>query len=126
MLYEADQRGVDPLEVLAQRTAIGHPPVTDYARELVVGVAGRLPRLDELISTYAQGWTIDRMPAVDRNILRLGGYELLFSDDVPDAVAVDEAVDLARELSTDSSPEFVNGLLGTLLALKASLVGEPG
>ena len=79
-------------------------------------------RIDELISTYAIGWSLDRMPSVDRAILRLGAYELLWSDDVPDAVVIDEAVDLASSLSTDDSPAFVNGLLARLLALKPTLV----
>jgi N utilization substance protein B len=77
-------------------------------------------RIDELLTTYSHGWTIDRMPAVDRAVLRLGTWELLFNDEVPDAVAIDEAVELARTLSTDDSPGFVNGLLGRLLEVKAT------
>jgi N utilization substance protein B len=76
---------------------------------------------DEVLATYAHGWTIERMPAVDRALLRIGTWEILFNDDVPDVVAVDEAVDLARSLSTDESPSFVNGLLGRLLQLKPTL-----
>jgi N utilization substance protein B len=88
---------------------------------LVEGVVANLERIDELLSTYAVDWTLDRMPAVDRNLLRIGAYEILFRDDVPDAVAVSEAVALARELSTDESPGFVNGLLGRLVEIKPSL-----
>jgi N utilization substance protein B len=78
-------------------------------------------RIDELIAEYAEGWTMDRMPAVDRNVLRIGVYELLWADDVPDGVAISEAVLLARDLSTDASPTFVNGLLARIAGLKPSL-----
>jgi transcription antitermination protein NusB len=84
-------------------------------------VAVHAARIDELISQYAQGWTLDRMPAVDRNVLRIGVYELLWADDVPDAVAINEAVLLAQDLSTDASPAFVNGLLARIAELKPSL-----
>jgi transcription antitermination protein NusB len=84
-------------------------------------VAGQRARIDELLATYSVGWSLDRMPPVDRNILRLGVYELLWADDVPDAVALSEAVDLARQLSTDDSPTFVNGLLARILELKPTL-----
>ena len=78
-------------------------------------------RIDELIAEFAEGWTLDRMPAVDRNVLRIGVYELLWAPDVPDAVAISEAVLLARDLSTDASPAFVNGLLARIADLKPSL-----
>jgi N utilization substance protein B len=84
-------------------------------------VATRAARIDELISQYAEGWTLDRMPAVDRNVLRIGVYELLWAEDVPDAVAINEAVLLAQDLSTDASPAFVNGLLARIAELKPSL-----
>jgi N utilization substance protein B len=106
--------------VLADRLAQADPPLNEYTITLVEGVLSRRERIDELISTYAQGWTLERMPAVDRAVLRLGAWEILYSD-VPDAVAVDEAVELSRSLSTDESPSFVNGLLGRLLQLKPSL-----
>jgi N utilization substance protein B len=93
--------------------------VPEYAVTAVEGVVAHRERIDELLSTYAQGWTLARMPAVDRAVLRLGAWELLFNDEVPDAVAIDEAVELARLLSTDESPGFVNGLLARLLAVKA-------
>lgn len=122
VLFEAEQRQVDVLETLAGRIAAADPPVGDYAVELVEGVVAQGDRIDELLTTYAQGWSLDRMPAVDRAILRLGTYELLWRDDVPDAVAINEAVLLATDLSTDDSPGFINGLLARLLELKPSLV----
>jgi len=121
ILFEADLRGTEALATARDRLAQSDPPVPDYAITLVEGVTENRPRLDELIATYAEGWTIDRMPAVDRNLLRLGIYELLFREDIPDVVAIDEAVDLARELSTDESPRFINGLLGRLQLVKAEL-----
>ena len=121
ILFEADQRGVPARDLLASRSAEQAPPVNPYTRELVDGVLDHSERIDELLSTYAQGWTLDRMPAVDRNVLRLGVYELLWSDDVPDAVAISEAVGLAGSLSTDESPAFVNGLLARILDLKPLL-----
>jgi transcription antitermination protein NusB len=122
ILFEAEQRRTDPIELLRQRIARADPPVPEYAAELVEGVTGHRERIDELLATYAVDWTLERMPAVDRAVLRLGTYELLWRADVPDAVALDEAVELAKSLSTDSSPAFVNGLLARLLALKPSLV----
>ncbi len=89
-----------------------------YAAELVRGVQLHRERIDELLAAYAEDWTLDRMPAVDRNILRIGAYELLWAADVPDGVAISEAVQLARSLSTEASPAFVNGLLARLLELK--------
>jgi transcription antitermination protein NusB len=122
ILFEADQRGLDPLTLVTDRTARTDPGVVlpEYAITLVEGVCERSERIDELLATYSHGWTVDRMPAVDRAVLRLGVWELLFNDDVPDAVAIDEAVDLARSLSTDDSPSFVNGLLGRLLEVKTA------
>ena len=96
ILFEAEQRDSPVLDLLAERITLGSPPVPGYAADLVRGVATHAARIDELISQYAQGWTLDRMPAVDRNVLRIGVYELLWADDVPDAVAINEAVLLAR------------------------------
>jgi transcription antitermination protein NusB len=121
VLFEADQRGSDVLETLAERVAAGEPPVADYTVALVEGVVAQSGRIDELLTTYSQGWSLDRMPAVDRAVLRLGTFELLWRDDVPDAVVISEAVGLARDLSTDESPGFVNGLLARLLDLKPLL-----
>jgi N utilization substance protein B len=121
VLFEAEQRNLPPVQVLAERIAQADPPVPEYSVTLVEGVAAHRERIDEVLSTYSQGWALDRMPAVDRAILRVGAYEVLFCDDVPDAVAVNEAVDLARSLSTDDSPAFVNGLLGRVVELKPTL-----
>ena len=121
ILYESDLRGRDALETLAERVSASDPPVPEYAVQLIEGVTARRARIDDLLASYSIGWTLDRMPTVDRNILRLGTYELLWAVDVPDAVAVSEAVELARQLSTDDSPGFVNGLLARLLELKPTL-----
>ena len=124
LLYEADLRGEPVLELLDQRAAEASPPVVPYAAELVRGVQQHRARIDELLAAHAEGLTLDRMPAVDRNILRIGAYELLWADDVPDGVAISEAVQLARSLSTDASPAFVNGLLARLLELKPGLAED--
>ena len=121
VLFESEQRGVDVLETLAGRVAAADPPVSEFTVVLVEGVVAHRDRIDELLTTYSQGWSLDRMPAVDRAVLRLGTFELLWLDDVPDAVVVDQAVELARSLSTDDSPGFVNGVLGRLLDLKPML-----
>ncbi|CAL9371475.1 transcription antitermination factor NusB [Streptomyces radiopugnans] len=126
ILFESDQRGSAVTAVLADwirhaRTDERQPPVGEYTMQLVEGYAEHADRIDELIATYAVGWTLDRMPAVDRNLLRLGAYELIWEDAVPDAVVIDEAVQLAKEFSTDESPTFVNGLLGRLKELKPTL-----
>lgn len=98
--------------------------MNEYTLELVEGYADHTERIDELIATYSVDWELDRMPVVDRNILRLGAYELIWVDGTPDAVAIDEAVQLAKEFSTDDSPAFVNGLLGRLKELKPGLRRE--
>lgn len=121
VLFEGDLRSVPSGEVLSRRVATASPPLNPYAVTLVEGVQAHLDRIDELLATYAVGWTLDRMPAVDRNILRIGAYELLWAEDVPDGVAISEAVALARELSTEESPTYVNGLLSRLQQLKPSL-----
>lgn len=87
-----------------------------YARDIVVGITEHGDEIDELIETYAQGWTISRMPAVDRALLRIGLWEILFNDEVPDSVAISEAVESARLHSTEDSAGFVNGLLGRVAA----------
>ena len=125
VLFESEQRGVDVLDTLAGRIAAADPQVSEFTVELVEGVVAHRDRIDELLTTYSQGWSLDRMPAVDRAVLRLGTFELLWLDDVPDAVVVDQAVELARSLSTDDSPGFVNGVLGRLLDLKPMLAPAP-
>ena len=121
VLYESEMQGLAPGATLARRVVSASPPLSEYAITLVEGVVAHLDRIDDLLATYAVGWTLDRMPAVDRNLLRIGAYEILYRDDVPDAVAVDEAVSIARELSTDDSPGFVNGLLARLVEIKPTL-----
>lgn len=121
ILFEADQRGISPSVVLAARIHAAPDPLNPYIGTLVSGVEAHSARIDELLSTYSQGWPLDRMPGVDRSLLRLGTYELLWEDDVPDEVVLSEAVDLASTMSTDESPGFVNGVLARLLELKPSL-----
>ncbi|GGR20266.1 transcription antitermination factor NusB [Streptomyces netropsis] len=126
ILFEADQRGSSVQNVLADwvrhsRSDDRQPPVNEYTMQLVEGYAQHVSRIDELIATYAVDWDLDRMPVADRNIVRLGAYELIWEDETPDAVAIDEAVQLAKEFSTDDSPAFVNGLLGRFKELKPGL-----
>lgn len=121
LLYESEARNLPPVELLAERLSDADPPVPEYAVTLVEGVDAHASRIDELLAEHAVGWTLDRMPAVDRNILRLGAYELLYAPDIPDPVAIAEAVELARDLSTDESPAFINGLLARLMELKPTL-----
>jgi N utilization substance protein B len=115
LLYEADLRSADPVTTLAERIALADPPINDYTIELIEGVHAHRAAIDQLLTDYSEGWTLDRMPGVDRAVLRIGLYELLWAADVPDAVAIDEAVELAKLLSTDESPKFVNGILGRVL-----------
>ncbi len=124
ILFEADQRGLNAETLLDARlldaeSRVGNNPST---AELVRGVVARWADINAALTDYSQGWTLDRMPAVDRAILRLGAWEVLFNDDIPDAVAISEAVALATDLSTDESPSFVNGLLGRLSEVKATIV----
>jgi N utilization substance protein B len=121
VLYEAGQRDADAMAILRERLAQSDPPVPEYATDLVEGVVTHRDRIDELLATYAEEWTLDRMPPVDLAALRIGVYELLWCSDVPDAVAVSEAVALVSSLSTQESAGFVNGLLARLLSLKSSL-----
>jgi N utilization substance protein B len=115
VLYESDVRSVDPIGILAERVRLAEPPVNDYTVELVEGIHAHRDRIDAILAEYAEGWTVARMPDVDRAVLRLGVFELLWRDEVPDAVAIDEAVELAKSLSTDESPRFVNGVLARVL-----------
>jgi N utilization substance protein B len=121
VLYESEVRGLPVGGTLADRVADNDPPVNEFTVALVEGVSKHIDAIDDLLSTHSVGWSLDRMPAVDRNILRIGVYELLFDEQVPDVVAVSEAVSMARDLSTDESPAFVNGLLARLLQLKPTL-----
>jgi N utilization substance protein B len=115
VLFEADLRGSDPLSTLADWVRRGDPPVQSYAVGLVEGVVSHQQRIDQVLSSYAEDWSLDRMPSVDRVVLRLALFELLWCDAIPDAVAIDEAVELAKSLSTEASPGFVNGVLARIV-----------
>ena len=122
VLFEAEQRSVSAFDVLRARREKTDQVVNPYTLEIVEGVLSQQAAIDEFLETYSQGWSLERMPSVDRIILRIGTWELLYNDDVPDGVAVSEAVALAKTLSTDESPSFINGLLGRLQQLKPSLL----
>jgi len=124
ILFEAEQRGLNAEALLAERIAkpATEHPLNDYTVEIVRGVIARWIQINELLATYSQGWAIERMPAVDRAILRIGAWEVVYSEAVPDPVAISEAVTLATSLSTDDSPGFVNGLLARLSEVKPTLV----
>lgn len=119
-LYEGEMRGADALALVASRPA---DELSEglYVTTLLGGVAAHKEKIDELITTYAQGWDMDRMPAIDRNILRIALFEILFSAEIEDQIAVSEAVEIAGELSTDDSAKYINGVLGRLIVLKPSL-----
>ena len=125
LLYETDIRGTNLLETLEARDIPAEGPdarpIREYTRELVNGVSDNRRKIDELITTYAQGWDMDRLPAVDRNILRLGIYEILWSTSVPASVAIDEALDLAKELSSDDSAKYIHGVLGRIASIKDTI-----
>ena len=125
LLYETDIRGTDLLETLEARDIPAEGPdarpIREYTRELVNGVSDNRRKIDELITTYAQGWDMDRLPAVDRNILRIGIYEILWSTSVPTSVAIDEALDLAKELSSDDSSKYIHGVLGRIASIKDTI-----
>ena len=119
VLFESEVRGLPLGATLDERVVAADP--NEYTAELVRGVSDHQAHLDELVTTYAQGWSLERMPAVDRNALRIGIFEILYVDGTPDAVAVSEAMALVRDLSTDESPGFVNGVLGNIVRNKAAL-----
>lgn len=125
LLYETDIRGTNLVDTLNARDIPAEGPdarpIREYTRELVGGVSDNRRKIDELITTYAQGWDMDRLPAVDRNILRLGIYEILWSANVPTSVAIDEALDLARELSSDESSKYIHGVLGRIASIKDTI-----
>lgn len=122
ILYAADARDADPLLVLTERLdRTEETPLGEYAQALVRGVVAQREQIDELIAQHAVDWTLPRMPAVDRAILRLAVWEIACSNEVPVAVAVDEAVELAKLLSTDNSPRFVNGVLGQIAVIAPNL-----
>jgi transcription antitermination protein NusB len=114
VLFEADLRGTDTAATLAQWIERADPPVPEYSRRLVAGVIENQAHIDDLLTSYAEDWSLERMPLVDRTVLRLAAFEILFCPDIPDAVAIDEAVELVKALSTDESPGFVNGVLARI------------
>lgn len=124
LLFEAEARGITAAEVAEARNALadkqsgdesGVSPLNPYTVTVARGVTEHSAHIDDLIAAHLQGWTLERLPAVDRAILRVAVWELLHADDVPEPVAVDEAVELAKQLSTDESPGFVNGVLGQVM-----------
>ncbi len=125
LLYETDIRGTNLVETLVSRDVPAEGPdarpIRDYTKDLVNGVSENRRKIDELITTYAQGWDMDRLPAVDRNILRLGIYEVLWAKDVPTSVAIDEALLLAKQLSSDDSSKYIHGVLGRIASIKESI-----
>jgi N utilization substance protein B len=123
VLFASELRSEDAVVALDRAVAEGEGPTNAYTTTLVHGVVEHRAGIDEVLTSYSEGWTLDRMPAVDRNVLRLGVYELLYVEDVPDAVAVSEAMALVRELSTDDSPSFVNGVLGAVQRNKTTILG---
>lgn len=125
ILYESDIRSSDALAILTSRDVTEEGPdarpIREFTRELISGVTENKRKIDELIATYAQGWDMDRLAAVDRNILRLGIFEIIWSDDLADGIAIDEAITLAKDLSTDDSATFIHGLLGKISSIKESV-----
>ena len=125
LLYEADIRGTSAAELLTARDVEEEGPdsrpIREFTKVLVSGVMEKKRKIDELITTYAQGWDMDRLPTVDRNILRIGIYEIVWSDDLADGIAIDEALNLAKELSTDESATYIHGVLGRISSIKDSI-----
>jgi len=125
LLYEADIRGTSAAELLTVREieeeGPDSRPIRDFTKVLITGVMDKKRKIDELITTYAQGWDMDRLPAVDRNILRIGIYEIVWSDDLADSIAIDEALNLAKELSTEESASYIHGVLGRISSIKDSI-----
>ena len=125
LLYEADIRGASAADLLLQRDVVEEGPdarpIREFTKTLIAGVTENKRKIDELIATYAQGWDMDRLPAVDRNILRLGIYEIVWSSDLDDGIAIDEALNLAKELSTDESAGYIHGVLGRISSIKESI-----
>jgi transcription antitermination protein NusB len=122
LLYEADIRNQSAVAIHDERKSEVDVLIRDYTSLLLHGVTDNRRKIDELISTYAEGWDMDRMPAVDRNILRIGIFELLWCHDIPDSVAINESLELAKTLSTDESAGYVNGILGRISSIKEDIV----
>ena len=122
LLYESDIRKTQASALMRSRITDLEYVIRDFTQELVSGVESNRRKIDELIATYSQGWDMDRMPVIDRNILRLAMYEILWSNDVPQAVAINEAVELAQTLSTDESSKYINGVLSKVVEIRPDLV----
>ena len=122
LLYESDIRSRPATEILNERLTDLDYLIRDYTRNLIVGVSEKKSKIDEIILMRAKGWDLDRMPVIDRNILRLGTFELLWSDEIPANVAISEAVELAKSLSTEESASYINGVLAAILEVKSDLV----
>ncbi|CAB4867311.1 unannotated protein [freshwater metagenome] len=125
LLYESDIRGLQALEILQSRdvqdTGPDARPIREYTKEIISGISDHRRKIDELIATYAKGWDMDRLPAVDRNILRLAIFELLWGHDLNDSIIIDEALTLAKDLSTDDSAGYIHGVLGRISSIKGEL-----
>lgn len=125
LLYEADIRGTAAIDILASRSDDDSDgdarPIREFTRELIAGISAQKRKIDELISTYAQGWDMDRLPTVDRNILRLAIYELIWTPDLPEGVVINEALELAKQLSTDESASYIHGVLGKISMIRESI-----
>ncbi len=124
LLYASEMRREGALEALERAVAADEGPTNPYTTTLVQGVVAHAGDIDRILRMYSQSWTLERMPAVDRNVLRLGVQELLWGDDVPGPVAISEAVTLVKELSTDDSPDYVNGVLGAILRDSQDLLAD--
>lgn len=126
ILYESDIRNASAAVILESRDipedGVDARPIREFTKELIAGVTTNKRKIDELIATYAQGWDMDRLAAVDRNILRLGIYEIIWSDDLADGIAIDEAITLAKSLSTEDSATFIHGVLGKISSIKESIL----
>jgi len=118
ILYEAEMRSTSAQDVLARTEADSTDKLNEYVPFLVAGILEKKEIVDQTIETYSQEWSLDRMPMVDRELARIGVFEILFQDEVPDAVVINEIVELASSLSTDDSPAFLNGLLGKISSIK--------
>lgn len=125
LLYEADIRGVSAADLLLTRDISEEGPdarpIRDFTKELIAGISANKRKIDELIVTYAQGWDMDRLPAIDRNILRIGIYEIVWTPELDEGIAIDEALNLAKELSTEESAGYIHGVLGKISLVRESI-----
>ena len=124
-VFAADLRKISPLSLLNDVADLAadrqnQEAIFGYAREIVQGIVDQYDEIDDLLETYSQGWALERMPNLDRAIMRVAVWEIIYNTDVPDAVAVNEAVDMAKELSTDDSGSFINGLLSRIVSTKTA------